>query len=229
MVDSVRSSVFPSTAANAAGTPAAEPTSRAQLIENFDTFLQLLVTQIQNQDPTEPISTESFTQQLVQFSELEQSIQSNSNLESIQNSIASQNAASVVSYIGSTVTAEGATTTLTDREAVYTLTAQEFIPEAEISIRDALGNVVFTTTQALQPGNNSFVFDGRGANGRQFNDGSQFTITVQGRNAADNVSPISTSIRGVVEGVDFSGETPNLRIGSTNVPLSAVQSVVRSL
>lgn len=229
MVDITRSSVFPSTAANGAVTPATQPTSQAQLIQNFDTFLQLLVTQIQNQDPTEPISTENFTQQLVQFSELEQSIRSNTNLETIQSSIASQNAASVVSYIGSTVTAEGATTTLADREAVYNLTAQEFIPEAEISIRDALGNVVFTTTQALQPGNNSFVFNGRSTNGRQFNDGSQFTITVQGNNADGNVSRITTGIRGVVEAVDFSGETPNLLIGSTNVPLSAVQSVVRSL
>ena len=233
MVDTVGSSIFPGTsqtAASAARASVSAPeTSQGQLAQNFDTFLQLLITQIQNQDPTDPVSTESFTQQLVQFSELEQSIQSNSNLETIQTSIASQNAANAVNYIGGVVTAEGATATLQNREATFNLRANEFIPEAAITIRDNLGNVVFETSQALQPGDNSFTFNGRGSNGRQFDDGGQFTISVQGNNAAGNFSPVSTAIRGVVDGVDFSGSTPNLQIGATNVPITSVLSVTRAL
>ena len=49
-------------AAQAAGTSASQ-----QLAGNFDTFLQLLTTQLQNQDPLSPLDTDQFTQQLVEF------------------------------------------------------------------------------------------------------------------------------------------------------------------
>lgn len=236
MVDTIGSSIFPSlpsvngpagpSSVSAAG---AAETSSSQLVENFDTFLELLVAQIQNQDPTSPTDTDAFTQQLVQFSELEQSIQSNDNLETILSSIQSQNAASVVSYIGSTVTAEGATSTLNNGQAEYNLQATEFIPEAQITIRDASGQIVRETTQSLQAGANSFVFDGVDAEGRQRANGGAFTISVTGENASGNFSNISTAITGVVDGVDFSGATPSLRIGPSTIPLSAVSSVNRTL
>ena len=55
----------------------------SQLTSDFDTFLTLLTTQLQNQDPLEPLDTEQFTSQLVQFAGVEQSIQANSNLETL--------------------------------------------------------------------------------------------------------------------------------------------------
>ena len=203
--------------------------SREELVQNFDTFLQLLVAQIQNQDPTDPVETETFTQQLVQFSELEQSIQSNDNLETILSSIESQNAASVVSYIGSTVNAQGNTAVLTNGEATFNVQSGTVVPEAQITIRDNLGAVVFQSTQALQAGENQFVFNGQGANGRQFEDGGEFTISVTGNDVNENPANISTSINGIVDGVDFSGAVPSLLIGTTNVPITAVNSVTRSI
>lgn len=235
MVDTPTSSIFPSASQSAAANRATALSapqsneSRAQLVENFDTFLELLVAQIQNQDPTSPVDTETFTQQLVQFSDLEQSIQSNDNLETILSSIESQNAAGVVSYIGATITAEGATTTLSNGEAAYNLNAPEFIPNAQITIRDSLGSVVFETSQPLQAGGNNFIWDGRGSNGQQFNDGGAFTITASGENANGDFANISTAVSGVVDGVDFSGASPSLRIGSISVPISAVSSVNRTL
>jgi len=231
MVDFASSGITPATFRNTGATlpVTASQESREQLVENFDTFLELLVAQIQNQDPTNPIETETFTQQLVQFSELEQSIQSNDNLETILRSIESQNAASVVSYIGSTVNAQGNTAVLRNGEANFTLQSSALVPEAQIIIRDNLGAIVSQTTQQLQPGLNQFVFNGQGPNGRQFNDGGQFTISVAGTDVNDNPVNISTSINGIVDGVDFSGAVPSLLIGTTNVPLTAVNSVSRTL
>ena len=191
--------------------------------------MQLLVAQIQNQDPTDPVETETFTQQLVQFSELEQSIQSNDNLETILSSIESQNAASVVSYIGSVVNAQGNTAVLANGEATFNVQAGAPIPEAQITIRDTLGAVVFQSTQALQQGSNQIVFDGSGTNGPQFLDGNAFTISVTGADADNNPVNISTSINGIVDGVDFSGAVPSLLIGTTNVPITAVNSVSRAI
>ncbi|MEP1443941.1 MAG: flagellar hook capping FlgD N-terminal domain-containing protein [Hyphomicrobiales bacterium] len=199
--------------------------SQSQLVESFDTFLQLLVTQIQNQDPTSPTDSDAFTQQLVQFSELEQPIQSNDNLETILSSIESQNAASVVSYIGQTVSAQGAATTLNNGTATFNLTANEFIPEAAITVRSSTGEIVFEGTQALDAGNNQFVWDGVTSSGDQLPDGGTFSITVTGENTAGNFSSISTAINGVVDGIDFSTSTPGLQIGEATIPLTAVTAV----
>lgn len=229
MVDSANASIFPTSNPSAPtqnlSANSTNSESRNQLTENFDTFLQLLVTQIQNQDPTSPTDTETFTQQLVQFSELEQSIQSNDNLETILKSIESQSAANVVSYLGATVTANGATATLSNGRADFNLQAQEFIPNAEISIRNGAGEVVFQGTQTLQAGQNTFSWNGRGLNGQQFNDGGSYTITARGVNASGAFSSISSAISGVVDGVEFNNGTPQLRIGDTRIPVSTVTSV----
>jgi len=236
MTDVASNSIFPATptvalpATGTVNTDSNATESQSQLVENFDTFLQLLVAQIQNQDPTSPTDTDAFTQQLVQFSELEQSIQSNDNLETILSSIESQNAASIVSYIGQTVSAQGAATTLNNGEATFNLTANEFIPEASIVVRSSsTGEVVFEGTQTLEAGNNQFVWDGVTSSGDQLPDGGTFSITVTGENSAGNFSNISTNINGVVDSVDFSTATPSLRIGEATIPLSAVTAVSATL
>jgi flagellar basal-body rod modification protein FlgD len=58
-------------------------TSQASLSDNFDTFLTILTAQIQNQDPLEPMDSNQFTEQLVQFSGVEQQIRVNSQLETL--------------------------------------------------------------------------------------------------------------------------------------------------
>lgn len=235
MVDTVNGSIFPgaSQAATANQTNAVADTTtgnaREQLIQNFDTFLELLVAQIQNQDPTSPVETETFTQQLVQFSDLEQSIQSNDNLETILSSIQSQNAANVVSYIGSTVTAQGSTTALTNGQATFNVQAADAVTQAQVLIRDNLGNVVFEGTQDLNRGNNELTFDGDSVEGRQFNEGDAFSISVTAQDADENPVNIATGVSGVVDGVDFSGTVPNLRIGQVTVPLTAVTSVNQTI
>lgn len=235
MTDVTSNSIFPSTSTVALPTTGTVNTdtnaseSQSQLVENFDTFLQLLVAQIQNQDPTSPTDTDAFTQQLVQFSELEQSIQSNDNLETILSSIESQNAASIVSYIGQTVSAQGSATTLNNGAATFNLTTNEFVPEAAVTIRSSTGEIVFEGTQALEAGNNQFVWDGVTSSGDQLPDGGTFSITVTGENSAGNFSNISTNINGVVDGVDFSTGTPSLRIGEATIPLTAVTAVSATL
>lgn len=229
MTDVTANGIFPAASASAATTQSNASQSQSQLVENFDTFLQLLVAQIQNQDPTSPTDTDAFTQQLVQFSELEQSIQSNDNLETILSSIESQNAASIVSYIGQTVSAQGAATTLNNGQAVFNLETNELVPEASITIRSSNGAVVFDGTQTLQPGSNQFIWDGVGSDGQQFPDGGTFNISVSGENTAGNFANISSNINGVVDGVDFTGNTPSLRIGEATIPLTAVTSVSAGL
>jgi flagellar basal-body rod modification protein FlgD len=54
-----------------------------QLAGNFDTFLQLLTTQLQNQDPLDPLDTNQFTQQLVAFASVQQQVDMNTNMQTL--------------------------------------------------------------------------------------------------------------------------------------------------
>src|SRR5580698_2826098 len=100
--------------------------SLQQLSGNFDTFLQLLTTQLQNQDPTSPMDTNQFTQQLVEYSQVEQQIDTNTNLSTLISQGTSQSAAYATSYLGKTVTVSGGQGALTGGEASwnYNLGAQ---------------------------------------------------------------------------------------------------------
>src|SRR5580704_2655101 len=67
----------------AAATAAATAADNTEIASNFTTFLQLLTTQLQNQDPLSPMDTNQFTQQLVEFAGVEQQMQSNDSLSTL--------------------------------------------------------------------------------------------------------------------------------------------------
>ena len=73
----------------------------ASLSENYTMFLTLLTTQLKNQNPLDPMKSETFTQQLVQMSSVEQSIQTNKNLETLISASAFQAANTAVDITSS--------------------------------------------------------------------------------------------------------------------------------
>ena len=95
--------------------------SLSKLTEDLDNFLTLLTAQLQHQDPLEPLDTHEFTNQLVQFSSVEQSIQQNKNLESIIELNQNNMAISAVSYIGKEVSATGQKNMLANGKATFSL------------------------------------------------------------------------------------------------------------
>src|SRR6267142_4445505 len=92
------------TAAAAAPTPSGAVSAQKSLSTNFNTFLTLLTTQLKNQDPLAPMDSNQFTQQLVQFSQVEQQINANKNLESLISLTKNQASVNAVSYLGKTLT-----------------------------------------------------------------------------------------------------------------------------
>src|SRR3954470_17819141 len=91
-------------ASTSATSTSAAASAQKQLAGNFDTFLTLLTTQLKNQDPLSPMDSNQFTQQLVQFSQVEQQINANKNLESLVSMSKAQGATSAVGYLGKTLT-----------------------------------------------------------------------------------------------------------------------------
>ena len=149
----------------AATSTAASATSRASIANNFDTFLLLLTTQLKNQNPLDPLDTNQFTQQLVQFAGVEQQIRSNESLEALVNLNKTSQLSTAMNYVGATVTAEGATSALKSGVATWYVTAPR-PASATINVSDASGNVVFTHDTTLEAGTNGFSWDGKMTNGQ---------------------------------------------------------------
>ncbi len=199
-------------------------TSRKSIADNFDTFLSILTTQLKNQNPLDPMDTNQFTQQLVQFTGVEQQLKTNTFLEALMKSSQNSTNTDAVSYIGKEVTAAGTQAQLKGGGATWSYTAEALVSDAKVTIKDANGNVVYSETGSLQKGAGNFLWDGKGSDGQIKPDGT-YTISIDGKNLAGKDVAISTSTTGVVTGVDFSGVEPILTVGTSKLKLSTVTSV----
>jgi flagellar basal-body rod modification protein FlgD len=195
-----------------------------QLAGNFDTFLTLLTTQLQNQDPLSPMDSTEFTQQLVAFSSVEQQINTNDNLKSLIALSMSQQASAAVNYIGHSVVLTNGKGSLNGGTVDWTYNLSAPSSGTLLTVKDAAGRVVYSTSGGTAQGNNDFTWDGKDAGGNQLPDG-EYTLTVSAV-AADG-SPITSTVasKAFVTAVDMSGTTPMLVLGAMEVPLSDVSLV----
>ncbi|MBS8260585.1 flagellar hook assembly protein FlgD [Roseibium polysiphoniae] len=201
-------------------------TSSTGLTGNYELFLSLLTTQIQNQDPLDPLDSAEYTNQLVQYSSVEQSIQTNANLEEMLATLKSNEASSYVSYLGSEVTAAGGTTMLSDGEASWSYSINE-AASGTIEVRNASGAVVYSEEVSLDGGAGKFEWDGVGDSGSASPEGA-YTIGFNLKDSSGNAEAASVEISGVVDGVDMSTGSTFLKIGDVSVPVSAVKEVYRA-
>ena len=199
--------------------------SRATIADNFDTFLSILTTQLKNQNPMDPLDTNQFTQQLVQFTGVEQQLKTNEFLESLM--LSGQNTAKsdAVGYIGKEVTSSGRTGELTDANAVFwAYSADANAANATVTIKDKNGQVVYSETGPLSSGPGTFRWDGKGSDGSMKPNGV-YTIDIKGKDANGQDVKISTASIGVVTAVDFTGDVPVLTVGSRRVAITDVTDV----
>ena len=126
-------------------------TAMQQLSGNMNTFLTLLTTQLQNQDPLSPMDSTQFTQQLVEYSQVEQQINTNSNL---QNLISLQQAgagAAAVGYLGKNVTVTNGNAALTNGSATWNYNLPAAAATTTLTVTDATGKTVYTGSGQRHP------------------------------------------------------------------------------
>src|ERR1700709_1646971 len=145
-------------AATGTGTQSA---AQQQLAGNFDTFLTPLTTQLQNQDPLSPMDSNQFTQQLVQFSQVEQQIDSNKNLESLISLTKTQTTTNAVSYLGKTLTITDGSAALQNGAAKWAYSLPSDAASTKLMITDSQGHAVFNTTGDTASGLHAFSWDGK--------------------------------------------------------------------
>ncbi len=211
---SVTSSTSSTTAAT---TPAGNPLG--SLSSNFSNFLGLLMTQLKNQDPSSPMDATTFTNQLVQFSSVEQQINTNSNLSTLIQATQSNTVLQSSNLVGKQVMTKNDHLPLQNGTAMAEFT----VPRAEevnIAVQAPDGTKVLQTTMSAKPGSNQWTWDGKNSRGVSLVDGSyKVTITDASETA------LATTVKGTVTAVGRSATGVSVSLGALSTDVATIQSV----
>jgi len=213
------------TVASATNTAATTSTTNSQtLADNFTAFLQLLTTQLRNQSPLDPLDTNQFTQQLVQFAQVEQQLKSNTQLETLVNIAQNSDKTAAIAFVGQRVVIDGATARLDSGGATWAF-AVDKPASADVTITDKNGQVAYTGSFTVEPGTQVFTWDGKGNDGSQWPAGD-YTISVVAKDASGQSVAISTEVQGVVEGADLTKSPPLLQMGGLNFTIDQIKRIL---
>jgi flagellar basal-body rod modification protein FlgD len=222
LVSSLVQSAFGSSGQTAATTQ----TSSSQSL-NKDDFLRLLMAQLRNQDPMNPVNNTEFVAQTAQFSSLEQLQNINTTLGGLASQVGGMGTASAASFLGKIATINGSPLTLdgsTPATVAYALPASA--ASVVVRVQDEAGKVVRTVILGQQgQGVHQIVFDGLGDDGRQLPSGS-YTYQVAAADSAGRLVPGVYTGAGTVTGVTVESGSLKLLLGQQSVPLTSVVGVM---
>lgn len=211
----------------AAGNATGAAASQTQLSSDINFFLKMLTTQLKNQDPSSPLDTNQFTQQIAQYSSVQQQVNMNQNLEKLLAANKVNTNSVAVSYIGREVESEGNTGAVIGGQGAFAYVLPVAVTTAKVTITDSTGRTVFTGNGNTASGRNIVVWDGKNSStGEQEPDGT-YTITVAASDINGNsVSGVETRAVGIVSGVetDTAGNTM-LNVGDKKVNFNDVLAV----
>ncbi len=196
------------------------------LASNFTTFLQLLTTQLKNQNPMDPLDTNQFTQQLVQFAQVEQQLKSNDQLSTLVTLQKTAQSTAALGFVGQTVAVDGATAKLANNQASWSFNIAK-PATATVTISNSAGQQVYNGSFTMNAGPQNFVWDGHGNNGTLWPDGN-YTISVTAKDTSGQTVAVAPEVQGVVDSVDLTKNPPLLSIGGQTFTLDQIKRVVRS-
>lgn len=202
-------------------------TGGQSLNETFDMFLSLLTTQLKNQDPLDPMDNTEFVNQLTQFTQTEQALNTNKKLDELIALQSGNQLSSALGYVGSTIRADSIALNLDEDGAdiVYGLTANS--ETTTIKIIDESGRTVRTLTGAKTAGQHEIHWDGKDDDGNNMPDGI-YGFAVVAQDADENPIQTAQGIEDVVDGIQMNNDEIILTLGEVEIPLSSIQSVQKS-
>jgi len=195
---------------------------RATLADDFDQFLTLLTTQLQNQDPLSPMDSTEFTNQLVQFSQVEQSINTNSKLDDLVSLQLNGATSAALGYVGldvSYVSAEIAFDGQSPIDMRYSL--DDNATQSRINIFDEGSQLVYTREAEKLSGPHEFTWDGRDLNGNLLPEGT-YVIAVDSFDGNDEKIETTTVVEGRVKGIEAQDGVVYALVGERAVPIPSI-------
>ena len=199
--------------------------NQGTLQQNFSQFLQLLTTQLKNQNPLDPLDTNQFTQQLVQFAQVEQQLKQNDQLATLVSLQKTAQSTAALGFVGENVVVDGASASLANGQAKWSLNVPK-PATVTLNISNSSGQNVFSGTYTMQAGMNDFTWDGKSANGTQWPPGS-YTMAVTARDASGQSVSVPTEVQGIVDGADLTKSPPVLTVAGQEFTLEKIKRVVR--
>lgn len=191
---------------------------------DFNMFLRLLTTQMQNQDPLDPMDTSEYTQQLVQYSQVEQSMQQTGVLRDILSRLTTQDMAQSTGLIGRSVEFDTAAAGLGNGPAQWNYSLPRNAVSVTATVKNASGQIV--AQQTLDPSirNGAFTWDGTLANGNRAADGT-YTLSISATDSAGGTVAPSIRSVGLVQNVNSANGSITLDVNGIQLPLAKVVKV----
>lgn len=212
----------PVTTSGAAQNAAKTTGSTVKLAEDFQQFLTLLTTQLQNQDPLSPMDSTEFTNQLVQFSQVEQQINMNQKLDNLVamqlasiSSVALGYVGMDISYISSEMSYDGQKPV----DITYALASEAVT--AKVNIYDNDGALVYSYDAPKSVGTNKFTWNGTKTNGEPIEAGT-YTVKIDALDKNNKTIENSTVVTGHVGGIETQNGVVYVIVGERAVPISAI-------
>ncbi len=200
--------------------------SQVQLVKNFDTFLTLLTAQLKNQDPMAPLDTKDFTNQLVQFSQVEQQINMNSSLTKLISATNLNQQTQALDYIGKEVDAPGDTTYAdAGKGAKWTYDLPKDASSVTLKVVDKAGNVIWTGSGDATTGQHDFTWDGKNSGSGEAAPAGDYTLKVEAKDAKNASITADITMRGKVDSVEIQDGETMLVVGKTTIKLSDITGV----
>ena len=204
-------------------TAADAKTALGSLSGNFNNFLTMLMTQLQNQDPTSPMDTNQFTQELVQFSSVEQQITTNTSLTKLIELTQAGEVMQASSMIGKQVTVAADHVPLQGGRGMVQFTTPAAQP-VQVGIFTESGRKLADVSVSAQKGVNNWVWDGKDSTGKQLPDGA-YKLAVIGTDTAGKATAVPFNVVGTATGVETENHAVRLKLGGLSTNFNTVRSV----
>ncbi len=195
---------------------------KVTLADDFSDFLRLLTTQLQNQDPLSPMDSTEFTNQLVQFSQVEQQINSNQKLDSLLalqlssiSSVALGYVGMDISYVSSEMNYDGTTPI----DINYALSADAV--SAKVNVYNEEGELVYSADAPKDTGTNKFTWNGTNTGGQPVEAGT-YTVKIDALDKDDKAIENSTVVTGHVRGIETQNGVVYVLVGDRAVAISSI-------
>ncbi len=203
--------------------PTQSGADKTKLNADFDFFIKMLSAQLKNQDPLDPQDPSEFTQQLVQFSSVEQQIGMNEKLEGLLKSQDSAANLTALNYLGRGVEFSGNQLALQDGQAglLYSLKGQA--ESVEVEIRDSAGRSVRSLQGGTQLGDHALIWDGKDQAGNPVADGA-YTYTLKALSGDKAIAFDSRSL-GIVDRVGSNQNGLTVNVGALEISQSQILGV----
>jgi len=191
-----------------------------------DAFFKLMIAQMKNQDPTNPLKSHEMAAQLANFSSLEQMQNMNASLNDLKNGMKPQENYQALNLIGKAVSGDSSKVTrnVNDKEHEFKFNLPMDTTEANIKVYNADGEVVRSyDLKGLKKGDNKITWNGQNDKGQNQNPGDyRFAIEAK---AGEKKIAVKTDFDGVITGINYTQEGPVLMVGNQSIKMRDVRKI----